>query len=89
MKTLAEYGLKLIDISAMTTDAAAVMRKLGESIKEAVAPRPFFHQLCFAHGVHLAVLDAFKSTSEYWPPSGEWQLVGIDEEEIEEVFEGT
>lgn len=59
-KSLARVGLKLKDIRGLTTDAASVMQKLGRLIAKAVAPAPFYHQLCLAHALHLAVLDTFE-----------------------------
>lgn len=57
---LQTVGLDLRDISGITTDGASVMKKLGRLLTEKVHPQPFYHQLCMAHGLHLAVLDAFK-----------------------------
>ena len=47
---LHEFGLKMEDIVAATTDGASVMKSFGRMIC-------FVHQLCFAHGYHLAVTD--------------------------------
>lgn len=48
---LQEHGLNLSkDIVCISTDGASVMVKLGKLIDVA-------HQLCFAHGIHLAVID--------------------------------
>lgn len=44
------YGLEETDIIAITTDGAKVMVKMGRQM-------PFTHQLCIAHGLHLAVMD--------------------------------
>ena len=50
-KKLQEFGLNLEeDIVAISTDGASVMCKVGKLI----SPE---HQLCLAHGVHLAVQD--------------------------------
>ena len=50
---LNEFGLKLrSDIVAITTDGCAMMRKLGRII-------PPFQQLCYAHGLQLAIQDVF------------------------------
>lgn len=52
---LAEFGLELSShVTCVTTDGASVMVKFGKSL-------PCEHQLCFAHGVHLAVIDALYS----------------------------
>ena len=47
---LHEFGLKMEDIVAATTDGASVIRSFGRMIC-------CVHQLCFAHGYHLAVTD--------------------------------
>ena len=47
---LHEFGLKMEDIVAATTDGASVMK----SFKRMIC---CVHQLCFAHGYHLAVTD--------------------------------
>ena len=48
---LAEFDLDLSrHVTCVTTDGASVMAKFGRSL-------PCEHQLCFAHGVHLAVID--------------------------------
>ena len=47
---LHEFGLKMEDIVAATTDAASVMKSFGRMIC-------CVHQLCFAYGYHLAVTD--------------------------------
>ena len=50
-KKLESFGLKLkTDVVGMTTDGAAVMKKLGEL-------SGIVHQLCHSHGIHLAVTD--------------------------------
>lgn len=50
-KKLAMFGLSLeTDIVCIVTDGASVMTKVGKSI----SPE---HQLCYAHGMQLAVLD--------------------------------
>ena len=47
---LDEFGLKMKDIAATTTDGAGVMKSFGRMIC-------CVHQLCFADGYHLAVTD--------------------------------
>ena len=47
---LHKFGLKMEDIVAVTTDGASVMKRFGRMIC-------CVHQLCFAHGYHLAVTD--------------------------------
>lgn len=50
---LGEFGLELShDIFASTHDGAAVMRKYGSLISAE-------SQLCYNHGIHLAVVDVF------------------------------
>ena len=50
-----EFGLKLsTDIVCMCTDSASVMKKVGKLM--AVE-----QQLCYAHGMQLAVLDVLYS----------------------------
>ena len=47
---LHKFGLKMEDIVAATTNGASVMKSFGRMIC-------CVHQLCFAHGYHLAVND--------------------------------
>ena len=48
---LAEFGLSLeTDVVATTTDGASVMERMGKDL-------PSLHQICMAHGLHLAVTD--------------------------------
>ena len=47
---LHEFGLKMEDIVAATTDGASVMKSFGRIIC-------CVHQLCFVHGYHLAITD--------------------------------
>lgn len=57
---LDEFGISLTDdIAAFTTDGASTMIKIGKII----TPK---HQLCLAHGIHLAMVDIFykKPTSK-------------------------
>lgn len=62
---LTEYGLVESDIVAITTDGAKVMVKMGRQL-------PFIHQLCMAHGLHLAVMDVLYSKEAIaMVPSGE------------------
>lgn len=52
---LAKFGLSLKDdIVCITTDGASVMVKVGKQIDA-------LQQLCFAHGIHLAVMDVLYS----------------------------
>lgn len=62
---LCKYGLVESDIVAITTDGAKVMVKMGRQL-------PFTHQLCMAHGLHLAVMDVLYSKEVIaMVPSGE------------------
>lgn len=46
------------DIICITTDGASVMRKVGRLM-------PCYHQLCYAHGIQLAVIDVlYKKNAE-------------------------
>ena len=47
---LHKFGLNMEDIAAATTDGASVMKSFGRMIC-------CVHQLCFAHGYHVAVTD--------------------------------
>lgn len=49
-KLLKDFNLNLDNIASVTTDGARVMKKMGREI----GPD---HQICFAHGLHLAVCD--------------------------------
>lgn len=52
-KRLSEYNAKLeTNIVGFTSDGASVMVKLGTLLKG------ILHQLCLAHGLHLAAVDA-------------------------------
>ena len=54
---LKEFGICLdSDIVAATTDGADVMKKFGKAILPT-------HQLCLAHGIHLAVCDVLYKTT--------------------------
>lgn len=46
------FGIETGSISAITSDGASVMVKFGRLV-------PYFHQLCYNHGLHLAVQDVF------------------------------
>ena len=54
---LKEFGICLdSDIVAAPTDGAAVMKKFGKAFLPT-------HQLCLAHGIHLAICDALYKTT--------------------------
>jgi len=58
---LNEFHLNFSHIIGCTTDGAAVMVKFGHLA-------PIYHQLCYNHGVHLAVMDVLcKKSSEFIP----------------------
>ena len=52
-KQLADFGITNMQISVVSivSDGASVMKKVGKISQ-------LNHQLCYAHGVHLAVCDA-------------------------------
>ena len=61
LEALSRLGLTISDVRSLSTDAAAVMKKLGKLLKNSAAPSPFYRQLCHAHGIHLAVLDTLSN----------------------------
>ena len=63
-RALGKLGLMISDISGITTDGATSMCKLGKLMQAAAAPQPFYHQLCFAHALHLAVKDTLLRKSK-------------------------
>ena len=85
---LHEFGLKMEDIVAATTDGASVIKSFGRMIC-------CVHQLCFAYGYHLAVTDflyARQNLFEGLEKERENNNTGSDsefssEEEMEEVDE--
>ena len=82
---LNNFGLSLEDIIAFTTDGASVMVKMGKNFDG-------HHQLCFAHGIQLAVLDVlYKSQNQSTPnPNPEQQDIELDydSEDSEENYGG-
>lgn len=58
---LQRFGLSLRDIRGLTTDGARVMIRLGDLLEDAISPLPFYRQTCFAHALHLAVLDSLSA----------------------------
>ena len=84
-KRLHEFGLKMEDIIAATTDGAGVMRSFERSS---------VHPLCFAHGYHLAVTNfLYARQNLFEEPEKEREnnntgshLEFFSEEEMEEVF---
>ena len=61
-ESLVSVGLDLKDISGITTDGGTNVCCLARKIKKAVAR--FYHQVCLAHGLHLAVGDALSDKSD-------------------------
>ena len=56
-KKLEEFGIDIeSDVVANTTDAASVMVAMGERLTT-------IHQLCYAHALHLAVVDVLYRVS--------------------------
>ena len=57
---LAMFGLSLQhDIVAICTDGASVMKKVGQLVTAK-------QQLCYAHGISLAVLDVIYKQGRQW-----------------------
>lgn len=52
-----KFELKFSDLIGGTTDAASVMVKLFKNLN-------IFHQLCYNHAIHLAVLDVLNKKNE-------------------------
>ncbi|XP_003738410.1 uncharacterized protein LOC100905896 [Galendromus occidentalis] len=75
LDNLTELNLSIGDIKGITTDAASVMRRVGDLLAASAGSDQFYHQLCFAHGLHLAVLDTLKVTTHTAP--AEWDLVDV------------
>ncbi|CAG4939205.1 unnamed protein product [Parnassius apollo] len=82
---LSNFGLSLEDIVAFTTDGASVMVKMGKNFDG-------HHQLCFAHGIQLAVLDVlYKSKNQSTPnpnPEQQDKELDYDSEGSEENYGG-
>ena len=55
---LAKFGvIPVVHVVASTTDGAKVMEKFGKIMK------PVWHQLCYAHAIHLPVNDVLYEVS--------------------------
>ena len=78
MSWLEEVGLSLDDICGITTDGDNTMIKFGRLLIERAKPKPFFHQLCHAHGLHLAVRDTLPYPGDR---EKQWKIVAIPSEE--------
>ena len=89
-QALAELSLDMADICGITTDGCPVMEKLGRKLKRAAGTRPFYHQLCLAHGLHLAVKDTFSTAATLTRAPADtagsqtWRLVNLLQEEERE-----
>lgn len=76
---LAVYGLNLRkDIVGIMTDGASVMKKVGSLL-------PVNQQLCFAHGVQLAVIDVLYQKQDLERKTDEQSYEG-EESEVEDNF---
>lgn len=74
---LTEFNLTLDNIASVTTDGATVMKKMGREI----GPE---HQVCFAHGLHLAVCDILYKKTRNQLDRVEENIVN-DEEAVEDL----
>ena len=54
------------------------MIKLAKNLQK-LSSKPLFHQLCFAHGIHLAVVDTFKGNTDVGG------LPGVEEEDADDA----
>lgn len=67
---LKSFGINLeTEVIAMTTDGASVMVKIGKLV-------PCFKQLCFAHGIQLAVVHVIYKISK--DQNREIEIVDVD-----------
>lgn len=79
--TLIKFGLTLNNIAAVTTDGAPVMVKMGKSLNATNV----IHQLCYAHGRHLAVCDVlYKSRNIVIPITDDDESLDDLQAEIDE-----
>jgi hypothetical protein len=73
---LKEFGIDLHrHVASMTTDGASVMAKVGRLLDDDVP----IHQLCLAHGIHLAVMDTF-----YCSASSTHEDISSDDDESQD-----
>ena len=79
LETLDSVGLEISDIRGITSDAARTMIKLAKNLQK-LSSKPLFHQLCFAHGIHLAVVDTFKGNTDVGG------LPDVEEEEADDAI---
>lgn len=84
LRLFEDFGLKIEDFSGMTTDGAAVMKKLGIELSKK-SSKPFYVSLCMAHLVHLAVQDAFTKD----PATDDPEQTSEDEDDDENVINQT
>lgn len=81
-KLLKDFNLNLDNIASVTTDGARVMKKMGREI----GPD---HQICFAHGLHLAVCDLlYKKKPKPGKPVEVHEVEAADEDDEEDETEG-
>lgn len=85
LEVLGEVGLTLNDVCGITTDGDNTMIKFGKLLIEKAQPKPFFHQLCHAHGLHLAVRDTLPYPGDKEKKT--WKIVAIPAEENEGEYE--
>ena len=80
-KQLAHFGITNMQTSivSIVSDGASVMKKLGKISQ-------LDHQLCYAHGVHLAVCDVLYKNRSVTHIAGEDYDDDKDEEMYEEGF---
>ena len=80
-KQLAHFGITNMQISivSIVSDGASVMKKFGKISQ-------LDHQLCYAHGVHLAVCDVLYKNRSVTHIAGEDYDDDQDEEMYEEGF---
>ena len=80
-KQLAHFGITNMQtyIVSIVSDGASVMKKLGKTSQ-------LDHQLCYAHGVHLAVCDVLYKNRSVTHIAGEDYDNDQDEEMYEEDF---
>ena len=71
-KKLDVFGIDFdSDVVAATTDGASVMVKFGKSILP-------IHQICLAHGIHLAICDALYNICKDLEPIADDITIGDD-----------
>lgn len=75
---LKKFSVDPEDVFATTTDAAEVCKKYGKILE-------IFHQLCYDHGIHLAIVKViYKKIEEFRPPLRVEDSTS-DEDDVEEL----